>query len=263
MAPRFKLSGPIIFALFVVMGLPSVVRADPFQLSIAAPNFLIPLAGQNGTLTVYSDGRAPTRSGFNALGSQTFNLGGHATSTGYLTLNLYFTGFPLGRPDQIINDAFIQFTVRDLDFLTDHVTNRVTLNEAAIIRSVNGTNLATAINLANYLPNGTRSTDDRTITLKPIDLMPPLSGSDFTNPFILSLRLTATAHNSGSHSVQLTNTTEGIMSGIRLTGNFNPKPPPPPPPPPPQQVPEPMSAFLLGIGLLAAYRKHRSGDFTQ
>lgn len=154
MAQRLRQSGPGILALLVMLGLPSVVQATPFQLTVAAPSFLIPLAGQVGTLTVYSDGRASQTTGFNALGSQTFTLGGNSTSTGSLTLNLFFSGFPLGRPDQIVNDASIQFTVSDLDFLTDQVTSRITLQEMAILNAVNGSPLSAPVNLASYLPSG-------------------------------------------------------------------------------------------------------------
>ena len=242
MASRFRRSVLGVLVGITLFGLPAVCRASSFQLNLSAPNFLIPLAGQDGSLTVYSDGRAPVTSGFNALGSQMFTLAGNSTSTGYLTLNLFFSGFPLGRPDQVVNDASIQFTVRDFDFLTDQVTRSITLTEMAILRAVNGAPLVNPINLASYLPPGTTVTDNRTITLLPIDLMPPLRAGDFTDPFILSLRLSATARNSGSQSVTLLNTSEGIFAGIALSGDFTPKP-----------VPEPATLLLLGLGLGSAF----------
>jgi hypothetical protein len=82
--------------------------------------------------------------------------------------------------------------------------------------------------------------------------MPPLTAANFTDPFILSLRLSATATNSGSQAVTLMNTPEGIFAGITLNGDVTPRP-----------VPEPASVLLLGIGLLAAYRKHRGGGFER
>jgi len=154
-----------------------------------------------------------------------------------LTLNLWFSGYPLGDPGYLITDAALQFTLHDFDFLTDYVTQSITLKEAAIIKSINGDPLYSPINLANYIPAGTTSTDDKSITLNPIDLMPPLTADDFTDPFIISLKLTATAKNTGSQSVTLMNTPEALVSNVKLTLSGTP-------------VPEPSTIFLLGCSAL-------------
>jgi len=223
----------VLGALSIVFSTPAQVAAGPITLSVDTPDFLIPLAGQTGSLTVYSDGSAPTVTGFNSLGTQTFTLAAGATSTGTLTLNLWFSGFPLGDPNYEVTDAFLQFTLDDFDLITDQVTRYVTLKEYAVIKSINGDPLYSPINLANYLPAGTTSTDDKLITLNPIDLMPPLTAADFTDPFIISLKLTAIAKNTGSTSVTLTNTPEAVVTNANLTVSAVP-------------VPEPSTLLLLG-----------------
>lgn len=223
----------VLGAFSIVFSTPARVAAGPITLSIATPDFLIPLAGQTGSLTVYSDGSSPTVSGFNALGTQTFTLAGGATSTGSLTLNLWFSGFPLGDPSYEVIDAFLRFTLDDFDLITDQVTRYVTLKEYAVIKSINGDPLYSPIDLANYLPAGTTSTDDKLITLNPIDLMPPLTSADFTNPFIISLKLTAVAKNAGSTAVTLVNTPEAVVTNASLTVSAIP-------------VPEPSTLLLLG-----------------
>jgi hypothetical protein len=193
-------------------------------------------------LTVYSDGSDPTVGGtFNALGTQTFSLAAGATSTGTLTLNLWFSGSPLGDPNYVVNDAALRFTVDDFDFITDQVTRTVTLKEYAVIKSINGDPLFAPINLANYLPAG-QTTDDKVVTLNPIDLMPPLTAADFIDPFIISLKLTAVAKNSGTSSVTLVNTPEALISNVSLTLSAT-------------AVPEPSTLILLGSGALAFLRK--------
>jgi hypothetical protein len=223
----------LVVALLGLCLAPTLAAADPIVLTTPNVPFLIPVNGQSGTLTIYSNGSAPTTSGFNALGSQTFTLGANSTSSGSLLLNLVFSGQPLGSP---ISNATSQFTVTDLDFFTSYVTSTVTLKEAALISYVNGSALGTPINLASYLPTGTTITNNQTITLDPIALMPPLSSANFTNPFVLSLTLSAVVKNSGSKAVTLLNTPESIVSNVSLSLT-------------PQQVPEPSMIVLLGAGL--------------
>ncbi|MGB2718057.1 MAG: PEP-CTERM sorting domain-containing protein [Vicinamibacterales bacterium] len=229
----------VLGAFSIVFSSPAQVAAGPITLSVTTPDFLIPLAGQTGSLTVYSDGSSPTVTGFNSLGTQTFTLAAGATSTGTLTLNLWFSGFPLGDPNYEVTDAFLRFTLDDFDLITDQVTRYVTLKEYAVIKSINGDPLYSPINLANYLPAGTTSTDDKLITLNPIDLMPPLTAADFTNPFIISLKLTAVAKNTGSTSVTLMNTPEAVVTSANLTVSVAP-------------VPEPSTLLLLGSACLVS-----------
>jgi hypothetical protein len=224
----------------LVLGLPSQLRAEAV-LTIAAPAFLIPLAGQSGSLTVYSDGSAPTTAGFNVLGSQTFTLGAGATSTGTMTLNMEFSGPPLGGP---IAAAFLKFSVYDLDLLTDNVTSKVTLKEIAILDAINHAPIGTPIKLKDYLPAGTTSTDDKWVNLLPIPLIPTLGSDDFTDPFIVSLKLTAVAKNTGSSSVRLTNTPEKIIPSLKLSLT-------------PIEVPEPSTLLLLGCGAAATCLRRR------
>jgi hypothetical protein len=225
-----------IVVFVATFGLPGQLRADPITLSIATPDFLIPLAGETGALTVYSDGSAPVTSGFDALDSQSFTLAGYGTSSGELVLNLVFSGFPLGDPAYAVTGARLRFTVDDFDFLTDQVTSKITLHEVAMLDAVNGSLLGSPVDLSDYLPPGTTDTDDELITLRPIPLIPPLSAVDFTNPFVLSLRLTAEAHNYGSKAVKLVNTPEAVVTKVKLSLDTI-------------RVPEPSSLLLLAIGL--------------
>jgi hypothetical protein len=239
---------------------PSTLYADPVVIAIDTPKFLIPLAGQTGSsLTVYSDGTAADPDGpFNALGSQSFTLVGGSncnssgwcsnpgTSSGDLTLNLVFTGSLLGAPFGDILSAVLQFSLYDFDFVTDHVTQQITLKEMAVLTQVNDTWLPVGdrINLANYVAAGIQ-TDDRYVTLAPISLYPdPLSDGDFTNPMTLSITLSAVAKNYGSQSVSLINTPEKLVSGLTLSLT-------------PTQVPEPSTFILFGFSAAAIWGRRR------
>jgi hypothetical protein len=239
---RYGVGG--ILTVVLAFGLPSQVLADTIQISV--PSFIIPI-GASGTLTVYSDGTAPSISDgnpyttdFNALGSQIFSLGGYSSKSGDLTMNMVFSGLGIGDPNVEVVDAQLQFTVDDFDFLTDQVTQKITLKEMALLNKVNGDPLDPPINLKTYLPAGTTDTDDELITLNPIDLIPPLSASHFSDPtLVLSLKLTAEARNWGSSAVTLLNTPESIISNLKLTLTT-------------RSVPEPATFVLLATGLAAA-----------
>jgi hypothetical protein len=233
--------------LVCLLGPPSAASAGPIDLHLLTPQFLIPLAGQTGSLTIYSNGTTQT-SGFNALGSQTFTLGANSTSTGNLTLNLVFSGAPLGQPLGDIAAATLSMSLFDFDFVTDQITQRVTLTEAAVLNKVNGQwlPLIDRIDLSTHLAPGT-PTDDRWVHLSPISLLPgPLSSSDFVDPLMLSFKLTATARNTGSSSVTLLNTPEALVSNVTLSLT------------PVSQVPEPSALLLAGIGALALRFRKRS-----
>src|SRR5687767_1760033 len=140
---RLAVAAALFFAIIVG---PAKVYADAVVIAIDTPKFLIPLAGQTGSsLTVYSDGTAADPDGpFDALSSQSFTLVGGSncntsgwcsnpgTSSGSLTLNLVFTGSLLGDPFGDILSAVLQFSLYDFDFVTDQVTQKITLKEMAV-----------------------------------------------------------------------------------------------------------------------------------
>jgi len=230
------------FGMLALLHAPSAADAVPFNLWMDVPDFIIPLDGQSGTLTVYADGSAPETSGFNVLGSQSFWIGPPGSS-GSMTLNLVFSGPPLGNPAFEVTAAYLQMTVDDFDFLPDIVVNKpslmIELTELAIIDMVNGQPIEPPIDVGGFLPEGVTDTDDVQVVLDPISLIPPLSTLDFTNPFMLSLTLTATATFGPETAapIYVTNTQESLLVDMSLNVEA-------------VAVPEPGTVFLMGSGML-------------
>jgi len=220
--------------------------APPAPATITGPNFFIPIGGQNGTLDLYSDGRAPETSGFNVLGSQRMTVPGNSVSAGMLTLNLHFSGFALD-PMFPVESARVQFTVRDLDFMPERITSGASLVETAALSAINGVPLATPMQLGGYLPEGTTRTGGQLLTLDPIHLSQSSLPMNFAEPFVLSFIFTATVTTRDARPVTIINSAEQITSGVTLTLS-------------PDPVPEPSTLALLGIGTLwlaVAWRRRR------
>lgn len=232
--------------LTLTLGLTLQLHAAPGAISINAPDFIIPVGGQSGTLDLFSDGRAPETSGFNALGKQRLTLQGNSVSAGMLTLNLHFSGFPLGEGAAEVNGAALRVRVRDLDFMGDRVGPGAMLRETAVLSSINGVPLAAPMPLASYLPEGTTHTDNNLLALDPLLLRGSALPASFAGPLVLSFTLTATL-TTGSLPITMVNTPENISSDVSLTVV-------------PQTVPEPSTAALLGVGglwLAFALRRRR------
>lgn len=211
-------------------------------LMVSVPDFLIPLGGQSGSLDVYYDGRPAETSWFDVLGSQRVVIRPNSVSAGMVTLNLHLPGFLMNEPGSLIESASLKFTVRDLDFFPDLIAPGVTLRETASVTAVNGVALVNPLKFADYLPTGTRVTDNKEIALNSI-LISQINapGVNFAEPFVLTFTFEATVTSGGNtRPFEINNAPESIAPNIRL--EVGPGPPGPPP------VPEPPTLALLGLG---------------
>jgi len=206
-------------------------------LSIDAPSFIIPIGGESGTLTLFSDGRAPETTGFNALGRQRLTLQGNSVSSGMLTLNLHFSGFDVDEETFDVSAASLRLNLRDLDFMPERVRTGTYLQESATLSAINGVPLTTPLLLDGYLPGGTGSTANRVVALNPLLFEGTNLPASFAGPLVLTFTLTATLANNASSPVTINNSREHIASDISLTVV-------------PATIPEPSTYALLGVGVL-------------
>lgn len=245
-----KFNSLVVGGLLMVGGLwgASAAVEGSETVSLSAPDFLIPLGGQSGTLDVFFDGRPPETSGFDVLGNQKVFVRANSQSAGMVTLNLHLPGFSASDPESIINSASLQFKVRDLDFFPDQFAPGITLRETAALTAINGIQLVNPIDFFDLLPSGTRDTNEKEITLNPISLVQPgMPQVNFANPFVVSFTFTATVTSRGLRSFELRNGAESIASDIQLT--LGPAPPP---------VPEPSTWVIGTLGvLLSGWRMAR------
>jgi len=235
-----------IVLLAVLLSTASQLGAATGGILINAPDFIIPIGGQSGTLNLYSDGRAPETSGFNVLGHQRLTLQGNSVSSGMLTLNLFFTGFDLDEHTFDVVGAALHLRVDDVDFTRERIGAGATFQETAALSAINGVPLAAPMSLQDYLPAGTTRTSGKTLTLDSLMLERSTLPASFAGPLVLSFTLTATL-TTGSLPISVYNSPEHIASDISLIAV-------------PATVPEPSTFALLGIGglwLAIAMRRRR------
>jgi hypothetical protein len=236
---------PFVLSI-LALGLTPRLGAAPGTITIATPDFIIPLGGEIGTLDLFSDGREPQTSGFNVLGRQRLTLQENSVSTGTLTLNLHFSEGQFEElPAGFLDGARLQIGVRNLDFLPRRIASGAIFHETAALSAINGVPLAAPMSLANYLPQGTTSTRNQSLTLDPLLLRGPDLPATFSGPLVLSFTLTATLA-TRQRPLTVFNTPESIPD-VRLTFA-------------PEVVPEPSTPALLGLGalwLLFALRRRR------
>jgi hypothetical protein len=232
---KFRLLQILVLTIATGMA-PQLGAADPDALSISVPEFLIPLGGRTGTLTLYADGRAPETSGFNVLGRQRVTIAANSVSSGTLNLNLVFPGFLLDDPAATIGGARFGLRMSDVDFMGDQIAPGITLTETAALTAINGIPLASLIDLAGYVPLGTRATDNQVLALDPVRMDGPLPAS-FAAPFTLSFTLTATVVNHTPRAFSMINKPESVSSDVNLALV-------------PANVPEPSTWALVGLGTI-------------
>lgn len=214
---------------------------------VSVPEFLIPLGGQSGSLDVYYDGRPAETSGFNVLGNQRVVIRPNSVSAGMVTLNLHLPGFLLEEPGSLIEKANLKFAVRDLDIFPHLIAPGVTMRETAELTAINGVTLVNPFNFADFLPAGTKVTQNREISLNSILISQAVAaGVNFAEPFVLSFTFTATVTSGrNTRAFEINNAPENIASNIRVEVV-------------PAGVPEPTTLALLGLGAaMAVWRMAR------
>ena len=141
----------------------------------------------------------------------------------------------------MIEKANLKFTIRDLDLFPNLIAPGVTLRETASLTAINGVTLVNPFNFADFLPSGTKVTQNKEISLNSIFIsQATAAGVNFAEPFVLSFTFTATVTSGrNTRAFEIVNGPERIASNIRLEVV-------------PSQVPEPTTLGLLGLGAAIA-----------